>query len=140
MCGSWPAEEHNSVNERASFSSMGRGLIQTESRLVIKTALRARGHGAKEFHDLHPVGAGVGALAAADAGRAHVGHARQMIEDRVRGQLEAALALGPAQILPWLVLEDVGVEDALLAVADRTGHAAVVAVDAIRKIFGPSTC
>ena len=77
------------------------------------------------------LGQGIGTLTAADTGVTHVGHAGQVIKDRVRGHLDDALAMGP--------ISDTGagswsktsvLKDAFPAVADRTGHAAVVAIDA----------
>ena len=57
-----------------------------------------------------------------------------MEEHRVRGQAQGALALGPAQVLPGLVVEHVGEEHALPAVADRAGRAAVVAAYAVGDV------
>ena len=65
-----------------------------------------------------------------------MGHACDVIEDRIRRHLDDTLTTGPSQVLDRLVVKDVCDKDAFLAVADGTGHSAVIAVNTIGKISG----
>ena len=63
-----------------------------------------------------------------------MGQTGDVVKDCVRGHFDDAFAFGPVQILGRLMIKDICYKYTFLAVTDRAGHPAVVAVDATAKI------
>jgi hypothetical protein len=57
-----------------------------------------------------------------------------MEKKRIGRHFNKAFTVGPSQVLGWIVIKHIGYENTFLAIAYRTGHAAVVAIDTIGKI------
>ena len=124
-----------------SGSPSSRSSSSRKVEMIISSAGSAPGHVAEaRLHGLadspENVGhgdadrAGVAAHAAPHAGVDHVQQPGHVEEQGVRRQPHTPFALRPIPVASGGVVKDVGTEDTFLAIADRAGAHAVLAVDA----------
>jgi hypothetical protein len=57
-----------------------------------------------------------------------------VVKDRIRGHFDDTLAVGPSKVLNRFMVKDIRNKDTFLAVANRTGNPAVVAIHTLGKI------
>ena len=98
----------------------GRRFIRITSGFVVKGLLGAMAHHAEQFHHRNIIGTGIGTLAAAHAGGADMGQARQVIENRVRGHFERTFVARPLQVLERVMVKHIRYKDAFLTVPQIT--------------------
>src|SRR5208337_148324 len=113
------------------FESSQRLLFKDRSsRLIAESGLSLIGARSEQRHQINIIGAGAGTLAATDTEKAHMVHTGQMIEQGVVRHLQHTALIRPHHELLAGVPEGIRDEYTFLAIADRAGNPAIVAVDA----------